>query len=142
MRLKRVNRSKSRLSYHIVLTTKYRRNVFDSVDLELARRSLQSAVSRCSGAKLRAAGVDKNHVHLLVSAKPSWSPAALVGRIKQLSTDYLWRQEPEELAYFYNKRILWSSGYFCESVGGAESNVVAYIKGQGATSHPRKEGGL
>ena len=40
MRLKGVNRSKSRLSYHIVLTTKYRRNVFDSVKSELALRSL------------------------------------------------------------------------------------------------------
>ena len=81
-----VNRSTTRLRYHIVLAFKYRKRIAHLIGDDNVKRLLESAVGKCSGVKLHAVGIDKNHVHIVVSCPPYWSSSSLVGRIKQLST--------------------------------------------------------
>lgn len=82
--------------------------------------------------RIVAIGVDKDHVHLVVKAKPSLSPLMIVRRLKQMTTTELWKTEEKHLKqYYWGKRKLWSGGYFCSTVGQvSEDKVLEYVKNQ------------
>lgn len=129
-----VNRSITRLRYHIVLTFKYRKNIARVIGEDSVKSLIDSAVGKCSGVKSHAVSVDGDHVHIVVSCPPYWSPSSVVGRIKQLSTHRAWDKYGEELStvYYKKKRVLWSDGFFCETIGNvSEDKVLDYVKNQG-----------
>ena len=129
-----VNRSTTRLRYHILLAFKYRKNISSVIGKDSIKSLLDSAVGKCSGVKLHAIGVDSDHVHMVVSCPPYWSPSSIVERIKQLSTHRAWDKYGKKLSmiYYGKKRMLWSDGYFCETIGNMrEDKVLSYVKNQG-----------
>jgi REP element-mobilizing transposase RayT len=126
---------KSRLLYHVVLATKYRRCCL----LGLEHRVYDSLAS-CEAVSdfdiLSASVDDGNHLHLLVQLrKPGVSIGAVIRRIKQRSLRDLWSDEDCRvvLSRFYHghKRRLWSSGYFVATVGNDVDVVSSYIRNQG-----------
>lgn len=81
-------------------------------------------------------GVDANHVHLVVSSKPTLAPVDIVRRLKQISVHRLWNLHYDHLAkFFWGKRrgsTVWTGGYFCESIGPVqEGTILDYVKNQG-----------
>lgn len=128
-----LNRSTTRLRYHIVLSFKYRHKVAQSIGDDNVKSIINSAISRCEGVKLLSVGIDKNHVHMVIDSPPYWSVSQLVGRMKQLSTHRAWMKYCPILKKFYwKKKVLFSDGYFCETIGNVEENVVInYVKNQG-----------
>lgn len=130
----RPGRSKHRLEYHIVLTTKYRKKCLTTIG-----DKVKESFFRSSGSKLRVSevGVDQDHVHVVVSVHPSLSVSTVVSRLKQLTTYWLWSVEGESLSNYYwgSKKILWSGGYFAESIGRvSRDTVLDYVRGQGDSS--------
>ena len=130
----RPGRSKHRLEYHIVLTTKYKKKCLSEIE-----GKVKESFFRLSEKKLRVSevGIDQDHVHLVVSVHPSLSVSTVVSRLKQLTTHWLWSVEGESLSKYYwgSKRLLWSSGYFAESVGRmSRDTVLDYVRGQGDSS--------
>ena len=84
--------------------------------------------------KIHCIELDKDHIHLLLEFKPSLSIEQVVRRLKQLTTKYIWEENEEFLRNFYwkNKRILWSGGYFCSTIGEvSEKKIKEYIENQG-----------
>ena len=53
--------------------------------------------------------------------------------LKQLSTRILWNECKTHLSkFFWKKRVVWSNGYFCSTVGEiSEKNLIEYINNQG-----------
>lgn len=74
-----------------------------------------------------------DHWHCLVSSIPTLSPMQIVHVLKQQSTFELWKLYPKYLSTFYWKNHeLWTSGYFCSSIGNANNETVQkYIEEQG-----------
>ena len=96
------------------------------------KRVITSTVARCDGVKLLAIGIDKYHVHLIVSSPPYWSVSQLVSRIKQLITHKAWEKYSHILEGSYKKKVLFSDGYFCETIGGmSEDKIFDYVLNQG-----------
>ena len=122
---------KTRLRYHIILITKYRRKCLDSIKeqvLEAFRYTEEH-----SHLKIHYMNTDKDHIHLLVSFPPEYSISQTISRLKQCTTNYLYREYESYLRRFYwrKKRILWSDSYFCSTIGSvSEEKVVEYIKNQ------------
>lgn len=130
----RPGRSKHRLEYHIVLTTKYRKKCLSEIE-----GKVKESFFRASDSKLRVSevGIDQDHVHVVVSVHPSLSVSTVVSRLKQLTTYWLWSVEGESLSNYYwgSKKILWSGGYFAESIGRvSRDTVLDYVRGQGDSS--------
>lgn len=131
----RPGRSKHRLEYHIVLTTKYRKKCLSEIE-----GKVKESFFRASDSKLRVSevGIDQVHVHIVVSVHPSLSVSTVVSRLKQLTTYWLWSVEGESLSNYYwgSKRLLWSGGYFAESVGRmSRDTILDYVRGQGDSSN-------
>lgn len=124
--------AKTRLRYHIIFSTKYRKKCLDSIRINVLSAFKKSEEK--SHYKILSINLNRDHVHLLITFKPFLSITQVVRRLKLLTTKYIWDDNEEYLKQFYhkNKRILWTHGYFCSTVGEvSEKTLVNYIKNQG-----------
>jgi len=76
---------------------------------------------------------DKDHVHMLVDIDPNVSATQIVSRVKQMSTNRIWKKHSEALKNSYWKEnTFWSDGYFVCSTGNANMETIKkYIEEQG-----------
>lgn len=75
-----------------------------------------------------------DHLHMLISMKPSVSVSQIVRVLKQESTIYIWNKYRKELKkIFWKENTFWSDGYFVASIGNAnEETIQKYIENQGS----------
>jgi putative transposase len=74
--------------------------------------------------------IEEDHVHIIIQTKPSDSLAEVVQRLKG-GTSRVIRKECPELEEFLWGDSFWADGYFAETVGNVDEDVVRrYIKEQ------------
>ena len=122
------------LNYHIIFSTKFRRKCLSKIENELydAFRYCESK----SHFKIKTMKQDKDHIHLLVNIKPTYSLGQTINRMKQMTTNYLYRNETTRLwlrKFYWAKRLtVWTHGYFASTVGQVSEKIVwDYIENQG-----------
>ena len=124
--------AKVRLRYHLIFATKYRKRALIGIE-DAVVASFREVESR-SNFRIHEIGVGNgDHIHLLVSFKPSLSLASVVRRMKTMTTISLWGSHSAHLGktYWGSKRRLWSGGYFCATVGEINEDVVTrYVRNQ------------
>ena len=86
--------------------------------------------------KIKTMKQDKDHIHLLVNIKPTYSLGQTINRMKQMTTNYLYRNETSRLwlrKFYWAKRLtVWTNGYFVSTVGQVSEKIVLdYIENQG-----------
>ena len=115
------------IEYHFVWVTKYRYHVLRGEVAERCRELIrQSCLSR--DLRIVRGHVSKDHVHLLVSCPPRFSPAKIMQFLKGRSSRLL-QQEFPHLNRRYWGRHMWARGYFCATVGQVtEEQIRAYIE--------------
>jgi len=125
------NHAKVHIRYHIIFSTKYRRDCLVGIEDSLTQ-CFDDIASR-SNFRILEIGIDRNHVHLFVKSCPTFTVLQIVRRLKQVSTRRMWDSHGEHLSRFYRKkRVLWSNGYFCSTVGEmSEETIKKYIQNQG-----------
>ena len=117
------------IEYHIVWTTKYRYKVLDG-KIALRVRELIRQSCNSMDVLIIKGSIGKEHIHLLVSCPPSISVSKLVQQLKGKTARVL-MQEYKELKKRYWGQHLWSTGYFCRSVGAVTENTIKeYIENQ------------
>mgnify|MGYP001778178980 CR=1 FL=1 len=118
--------AKTHLRYHLVFTTKYRRSALAGIEDRVYRAFRE--VEDVSEFTILEMGCDLgNHIHLLVTLRPALSIEQVVRRLKQMSTRKLWEMEPDHLSRFYwgpKRGKLWSTGYFCATVGHTDDDTI------------------
>jgi putative transposase len=118
------------LYYHIILTVKYRKKLVDTYDIFI--KNVISDIAANKNFSIEKMESDKDHIHILVSAKPNISPSQIVSNIKQVTTYQLWQNYSSELSKeFYKKHTFWSPIYFICSVGSVSKEAIErYIENQ------------
>jgi len=117
------------IEYHIVWTTKYRYKVLIGGIAERARELIRQSCSNMDVTIIRGS-IGREHIHLLVSCPPSISVSKLVQQLKGKTSRTL-QMEYKELKKKYWGQHLWSTGYFCRSVGMVTENIIKeYIENQ------------
>lgn len=123
--------AKTRLRYHIVFSTKYRRKCLNEIkDSVLDAFRIVEANSEF---KILMMNLEDDHIHFLIKFKPSLSISQVVRRLKQMSTRIIWENNENYLKRFYwKKKQIWTGGYFVSTIGEvSEKNILEYIKNQG-----------
>ena len=121
----------SRLMYHFVLPTKYRRVVVDDKVERVIKETCEEISKRLEIYFLEI-GTDKDHVHFLIQSVPTYSPMQIVRIVKSHTAKEVLKQCPE-----VKKQLLggnfWSSGYYVATVSehGNEEVIGNYVKNQG-----------
>jgi len=74
-------------------------------------------------------GVQEDHLHLIIQTRPEDSVAEVVQRLKG-GTSRVIRKEYPELEEFLWGDSLWADGYFAETVGNIDEEVVRRYIGE------------
>ena len=119
------------LIYHLVFPAKYRRVVFDNTVEEVLKEVCLDIEKRYM-MKFLEIGTDKDHVHFLVQAVPTYSVTKLVTVIKSISAREIFQRCPQVKRKLWGGEF-WTDGYFASTVGkhGSEEMVADYVKKQG-----------
>lgn len=128
----RHNRRKYNLKAHIVLVTKYRRQLLLGSIAEYTKQKI-SDICNAKGYGIIAMETDKDHIHFLISYDTTERICDIVKTIKQQTTYYLWQRYPDFLAKrYWKKKVFWSDGYFACSIGEVSTATIQkYIENQG-----------
>jgi len=123
----------SRLSAHIVWSTKYRYPVL-IVDKQIRCRTLLIQICEAEDVIILKGVISKDHVHMHIEYRPSMSISYLVKKLKGRSSRKL-QQEFPSLKSKYWGRHFWAIGYGCWSTGNITDEMVnEYLE------HHRKPG--
>ncbi|MGB5970230.1 MAG: IS200/IS605 family transposase [Spirulinaceae cyanobacterium] len=118
IRYNRAYRGVYNLTAHFVFVTKYRKSIFNDSFVKELEEIFQSVLKTRECELLEFNG-ESDHVHCLISYKPSLSVSNLVANLKATSSKTLWRNHPEYLEkQYWGKRVLWTGSYFVASCGG------------------------
>ena len=131
-RYNRHNRRKYSLKVHIVLVTKYRKQLLQgSIADDVKQKILDIANTR--GYEIIAMETDKDHIHFLLSYDTMDRVCDIVKIVKQETTYYLWQKYNSVLSkQYWKKKIFWSDGYFACSIGEVTSATIQkYVESQG-----------
>ena len=121
------------IHYHIVFPVKYRKSLL-SVEIEVAlvRISAEIAERYQGDIVFEAIGTDSNHIHVLCSAHPKFSPGDIVRIFKSITARALFREFPWLKKELWGGEF-WSDGYYVGTVGERNNweTVAKYVKNQG-----------
>ena len=126
------NRRKYSLKVHIVLVTKYRKQLRKgSIADDVKQKIFDIANTR--GYEIIAMETDKDHIHFLLGYDTTDRVCDIVKTVKQETTHYLWQKYNSFLSkQYWKKKIFWSDGYFACSIGEVSSATIQkYIESQG-----------
>ena len=115
-----------RIEYHFVWITKYR---YKALRCDVAERLRELVRQTCEmmEVEIMSGVVSTDHVHVLVSAPPQWSPSEVMRRIKGRSAKRLFSEFPRLKKRFWG-RHLWARGYFCATSGAmTEEKIKEYL---------------
>ena len=111
-RYNRHSRRKYSLKVHIVLVTKYHKQLLkDSIADDVKQKIFDIANTR--GYEIIAIETDKDHIHFLLIYDTTDRVCDIVKIVKQKTTYHLWQKYSSVLSRQYWKdKIFWSDGYF------------------------------
>ena len=131
-RYNRHNRWKYCLKVHIILVTKYRKQLLiGSIADDVKQKIFDIADTR--GYEMIAIETDKDHIHFLLSYDTSDRVCDIVKIVKQETTYHLWQKYSSVLSrQYWKEKISWSDGYSACSIGEISSATIQkYIESQG-----------
>ncbi len=118
--------------YHMVLATKYRREIFNEGLFKYIKRKLLEVCERYPQIFIKEVNHDKDHIHFLISIPPQMSVGSVVRLIKTNTSRKLKEQFPFLKQVYWGVDGIWSDGYFVSTVGINEETIRNYIRLQGA----------
>ena len=103
------------ISYHFVFVPKYRKKILEKgVRGEL--RSVLYEISKEYGWWIEEMEIMEDHVHILLSAPPRYSPAQIMQTMKSITAKRIFTKCPEVTEKLWAGEF-WADGYFVSTVG-------------------------
>jgi len=119
------------LNYHLILCVKYRRKVLtdDTIINELKTRTKN--IANGFGINIINQECDKDHTHILFSAKPSSDLVKFINSLKGATAKAIRHRYPDVKKYLW-KDVFWSSSYCLVTTGQATlDQLKKYVEEQG-----------
>ena len=124
-RLYQLNHGTYDCQYHLVWVTKWRGKVLTEPYIKRELTSMFLKIARWKGCELRARHIGDEHIHLIISVPPKYSPAYIVQVLKGKSSGWI-KKKTKKLP----TGPLWARGYFVSTIGLDEHQVRNYVKNQ------------
>lgn len=120
-----------KLTYHLVVITKYRHPVInESVKKRLIEIITETLETNWKCHLIEINGTE-DHLHLLFDAPPQVQLSKLVNNLKTVSSRLIRKEFSEHLRPYYWKPYFWSNSYLILTTGGATLDIVkSYIENQ------------
>ena len=131
MEYKRLSHCVYICDYHLVLVTKYRREIFNNGIFAYLKIKLTEIRKYYPQIEYKEMNYDKDHIHLLISIPPTMSVGSIVRIIKSNTSKPMKKKFPFLQQVYYGTDGIWSDGYFVSTVGINERTIRQYIEMQG-----------
>ena len=121
----------SKLMYHFVLPTKYRRVVV-SDEVENVIKETCIEISKRYDIYFLEIGADQDHVHFLIQSVPTYSPKKIIQIVKSIIAREVFAKCPQVKKKLWGGEF-WTDGYYVATVSehGNELIISKYVKEQG-----------
>ncbi|MBF7681843.1 IS200/IS605 family transposase [Acinetobacter sp. B5B] len=119
-----------KLTYHLVLVTKYRRKCFTN---QILNRLEEIVRKNCCDwdIELIEFNGEEDHVHLLLEMHPNIMPSKFINNLKTVSSRMIRKEFAEHLTKYYWRPVLWTRAYCLLTTGGATIDTIRqYIENQ------------
>ena len=121
--------TKHRLQYHLVWIPKYQERVLQG-KIAIRLKKLLYEACRMNDWRISEMAIQPDHIHIVIQTMPKDSVAEVV-QIMKGGTSRILRKEFPELEEFLWGDSFWADGYFAESVGQVNEEIVMkYIRQQ------------
>ena len=117
--------------YHIVLVTKYRKEILNQGIFAYINKRLAEITEHYPLLRFKVVNHDKDHIHMLISIPPTVSVGKVIGIIKQNTSREMKQKFLFLKEVYWGTDAIWSEGYFVSTVGIDEAVIRAYIESQG-----------
>ncbi|MEK7526648.1 MAG: IS200/IS605 family transposase [Patescibacteria group bacterium] len=118
--------------YHIVLSTKFRKELFAPPGVfAYLKEILERVKEYYPEIDILEVNHDKDHIHMLVSIPPKLSVGKVVGIIKANTSRIMKDKFSFLKKAYWGTNAIWSEGYFVSTVGINEQQIQDYIQKQG-----------
>ena len=118
------------LNYHLIMVTKYRRNVFDHEISERAKEIFTYIAPRYHITIIEW-NHDGDHIHVLFKAHPKSELSKFINAYKSASSRLIKQEYPSVGAKLWKEKF-WSQSFCLLTTGGAPLEVIKeYIETQG-----------
>jgi putative transposase len=123
-------RAVSDMKAHLVLTTKYRRNVLTAAMLTRLGEIVDDLCEKWNCKLIEFSG-EENYIHLLFQYLPQMEIPKFVNNLKSVTSRRIRSEFADEVDQVYWKNVLWNESYFIASCGGVKVSVLRkYIENQ------------
>lgn len=120
-----------KLNYHLIIVVKYRQTIFDNDKIVEALKLFNEKVGESYGVDVISQECGIDHIHLLISAKPTTDLTKYINILKGHSSRFLRKEFEEELKNKLWGKHLWSPSYFIATVGNVSIDTLhEYIENQ------------
>jgi len=117
------------LRYHFVFIPKYRKRILTGKIKESIEGMIKFAV-QINDWELYELAVQKDHIHLYLSAGPKWSPSSIMKLIKGGTSNKIRKLYPS-LDEVYWGSTFWADGFLVKSAGVMTDKVIStYVQKQ------------
>ena len=117
--------------YHIVISTKYRRKIFQPGIKEYLIKLLKRVPRYYPEIKLIEINGEVDHLHLLISIPPKMAVSSVVNIIKSNTAREMRKKFDFLDKVYWGNNGIWSTGYFVSTIGVNEEIIKKYIQRQG-----------
>ena len=117
--------------YHIVLVTKYRKEIINEGIFAYIEKKLAEVTEHYPMIRFKTVNHDKDHMHLHLTIPPTIAVGKVAGIIKQNASREMKQKFPFLRQVYWGTEAVWSEGYFVSTIGVDEAVIRAYIENQG-----------
>lgn len=119
------------LRYHLIICVKYRRKCFSDERLRERFKELSTFVAGTQGVEVIDQECGDDHVHLLISTKPSTNLIKYINFLKTYTSKNLRKELSEELSDQLWGDAFWSPSYYLATVGNVSLDTLySYVENQ------------
>ena len=131
MELKRNSNAVYLLNYHLILITKYRKKVFINDGIIERTKEIMRNIAADFDADIINQECGEDHIHLMISTKPTTELTKMVNLLKGTSSRYLRKEYESELSDVLYGDSFWSDSYYIATAGNVSVDTIyKYIENQ------------
>ena len=131
MELKRNSNAVYLLNYHLILITKYRKKVFINDSIVERTKDIMRKIANDFDVDIINQECGADHIHLMISTKPTTELTKLVNLLKGTSSRYLRKEFEPQLSEVLYGDSFWSDSYYIATAGNVSVDTIYnYIDNQ------------
>lgn len=126
--------SRYTIFYHLVFLPRFRQKVLTNLDIDKELKAVVKKMAPFHDWVIREMETDKDHIHILLSAPPRYSPSQVVKLIKTWTQKKLFEKYPKKVKQYLWGGRFWAQGFYVSTVSDrtTEGEIRKYIRNQKA----------